>query len=83
MEIGFTKLGVQRIREMLSFVLGSGLSFHFLFEKPKAKYKNTVTSGEGKQVLIWTIKRFKGPGFHLYSISVNLMLELNILQQAH
>ena len=42
-----------------------------------------MTSGEGKQVLIWITKRFKGPGFHLYSISVSLMLELYSLQQAH
>ena len=84
MKIGFRKLGIQRIREIVSFVLGFGLSSQFLFEKSQGeKKKNTVTSGEGKQVLIWIIKRFKGPGFHLYSISVNLMLELNSLQQAH
>ena len=34
---GFTKLGVQRIREMLSFVLGFGLSCHFLFEKTQGE----------------------------------------------
>ena len=83
MEIGFTKLGVQRIREILSFVLGFGLSCHFLIGKAQGEIKNTVTSGEGKQVLIYIIKRFKEPGFRVYSISVNLMLELNSLQLAH
>ena len=33
MVIGFQKLGVQRIREILSFVLCIGLSLPFLVEK--------------------------------------------------
>ena len=83
-EIGFRKLGVQRIKEMLSVVfglwaLGFGLSCHFLIGKAQGEIKNTVISGEGKEVLIYIIKRFKEPGFRVYSISVNLMLELNSL----
>ena len=59
-EIGFRKLGVQRIKEMLSLVFGLWAFLPFSY---------------------WEIiiKRFNEPGFRVYSISVNLMLELNSL----
>ena len=37
MEIGYRKLGVQRIRVILNFVLCIGLSCHFLVEKPHTR----------------------------------------------
>ena len=77
MEVGFRKLGVQRIREILSLVLGLWAYLPF------SVWKAQGDLGEGKQVLISIIKRFKEPGFRLYSISFNLMLELNSLEQAH
>ena len=80
----FRKLGVQRITEILSLVLGLWAFLPFsVWENPRRNKENTVTSGEGKQVLIRIIKRFKERGFRLYSISFNLMLELNSLEQAH
>ena len=58
-------MGVQRITETLSFVLGFALSCHFLVEKAQGEiYKMTVTSGIGKQVLVRIIKRFGESGFH-------------------
>ena len=82
-EIGFRKLGVQRIKEMLSLVFGHWAFLPYSYWESPRRNKNTVTSGEGKEVLIYIIKRFKEPGFRVYSISVNLMLELNSLQLAH
>jgi len=37
MVIGFQKLGIQTVREILSFVLCIGLSLHFLVEKAQGE----------------------------------------------
>ena len=78
MEIHVRKLGVREVERRQALFWALVFLVIFWSRETKAK-KNTVTSGKGKQVLVWIIvKRFEEPGFHLYSISVNLFPELTV-----